>query len=117
MMPKPNTADRNTSCPALFRASSCLRAPKNWLVITAPPVAKAANRFKMTLLIMSTRDTPDMAASPTAETITPSHMPTRAARACSITRGKINRTNARFEKSPSVWQRIPFTCNTFSPVV
>ena len=61
------------------------------MLTTAPPVASAAKSTKMTLLIMSTRETPEIAASPTEETMMPSHMPTRVARVCSMTRGKISR--------------------------
>ena len=36
-----------TSCPALREASPGFLAPRNWLVITAPPVASAAKIFRI----------------------------------------------------------------------
>ena len=59
----------------------------------------AANSTRITLLIMSTRETPEIAASPTEETITPSHIPTRMVSACSMTRGIIRRISLWLEKS------------------
>ena len=113
IIPRPKPAAMDTNCPALRRASAGRFAPKNWLVMTAPPVARAANRFRITLLIISTRETPEIAASPTEDTITPSHIPTRAARACSITRGKIRRSSIRLVNSSSFCNFTAFTCKSF----
>ena len=44
-------------------------------------------------------DTPEIAASPTEETITPSHIPTRMVSACSMIRGMIRRISLWLEKS------------------
>ena len=78
------------SCFAERQASSRLDAPMNWLVTTAPPVARAARMLMMRLLNMSTRETPDTAASPTEEIIMVSAMPTVMARVCSRIRGMIS---------------------------
>ena len=93
MTPSPSRALRATSWPELRMASARRLAPKNWLVTTAPPVASAANTLKIRLLIMSTSDTPEMAASPTLETMTVSDMPTSAASACSMTSGHSRRSS------------------------
>lgn len=44
--------------------------------MTAPPVATAAKIALMSMLIISTSDTPEIAASPTEEIIIVSAMPT-----------------------------------------
>ena len=93
MVSTPSTPLRATSCPALRRACEPCLAPRNWLVTTAPPVASAAKMLKIRLLIISTSETPEMAASPTLETITVSDMPTRAASACSMTSGHSSRSS------------------------
>ena len=95
----PSSALRVTSCPALREASCGLRAPRNWLVTTAPPVASAAKTLMMRLLIISTSETPEMAASPTLETMTVSDMPTSAARVCSMTSGQSSRSRSRLANS------------------
>ena len=43
-MPKPLSRLSSTSWPAESPASRIRRAPMNWLVTTAPPVASAENR-------------------------------------------------------------------------
>ena len=86
-MPTPATALSVTSCPALRAASLGFCAPRYWLVTTAPPVASAANTVMMSWLIISTSDTPEMAASPAEETMTVSAMPTNTLSACSMTSG------------------------------
>ena len=80
----------SSSCAAAIQASSCLLAPINWLITTAPPVASAASSDIITLLTMSTRDTPDTAASPAKLTITVSDIPTVIAKNCSIISGTIS---------------------------
>ena len=57
---------------AFFRS----RWPRYCDAITAPPVATAAKTALMSMLIMSTSDTPEIAASPTEEIIIVSAMPT-----------------------------------------
>ena len=75
-----------------FSLSSC---PRYWEATTAPPVDTAANTLIIRLLIMSTKDTPDVAASPALETIMVSAMPTVTARICSTIRGAIRRIRSR----------------------
>ena len=62
----------------------------NWLVTTAPPVASAASTLMMRLLNISTRETPETAASPTEEIIIVSAIPTVMARVCSRISGIIS---------------------------
>ena len=54
--------------------------PIYWEATTAPPVATAANTLIKSVLIISTSDTPEVAASPTLETIIVSTIPTVTAR-------------------------------------
>ena len=63
-------------------------APMNCEATTAPPVASAENSAISTLQNMSTSETPEIAASPSAETITVSAMPTKMLSVCSIRSGK-----------------------------
>ena len=86
-MALPSRALRVTSCPALWAACSGFWAPRYWLVTTAPPVASAAKTVMISWLIISTSDTPEMAASPAEETIMVSAMPTSTSRACSMISG------------------------------
>ena len=51
------------------------------------------------ILMLSTSDTPDTAASPTLETMTVSIMPTATANTCSISNGTTNFLKSSFEKS------------------
>ena len=114
MAARPKTPDMSTSWPTLRRAFSVCRAPRNWLVTTAPPVARAANSVSTTLLIMSTKLTPEMAASPTEDTITPSHIPTSTVSPCSMTRGMMSRISCLFVKSclPSTGGDLPSIIST-----
>ena len=114
MNPRPARQAMVTTCAADSRAFSLSRAPRNWLVITAPPVARPANRVSTTLLIMSTRDTPEMAASPTEDTITPSAMPTSTERACSMTSGISSRTSILLLNIRSFCNSIPMPPLSFS---
>jgi len=59
-------------------------------------VETAANTLISRLLIISTRDTPDVAASPALETIIVSTMPTVTARICSTMSGAIRRFKSLF---------------------
>ncbi len=78
------------SCTADLRASSLRLAPRNWEVTTAPPVASAAMMLNIRILIISTSETPETAASPTEEIIMVSAMPTVMASACSKISGMIS---------------------------
>ena len=99
--PTPSSALNATSCPALRAASSGRLAPRCWLVTTAPPVASAPNSVMMSGLIISTSDTPEIAASPTDETITVSAIPTRISSACSMISGQSSVSSWRLVKSRS----------------
>ena len=79
-----------SSCHAQRQACFTCLDPMNWETTTAPPVESAAMMEKIRLLIMSTRETPEMAASPTEATIMVSAMPTVMASACSKTSGMIS---------------------------
>ena len=96
--PLPSRALKPTSCPALRAASSGFLAPRYWLVTTAPPVASAPNTVMMSMLIISTSDTPEMAASPAEETIIVSAIPTSTFSACSMISGQSSVSSWRLEK-------------------
>ena len=91
---KPNTPLSKSSWPELASASFCSRAPKNWLTTTAPPVASAANSTMMRLLIISTRLTPEMAASPQRDTIMVSAIPTVTSSNCSTSSGPVSSSSS-----------------------
>ena len=61
--------------------------PMYWLVTTAPPVARADMIWIIRVLKVSTRLTPETAASPTEDTIKVSARPMVTLRACSATSG------------------------------
>ena len=67
---------------------------QNWLTTTAPPVASAANSTMMRLLIMSTRLTPEMAASPQRDTIMVSAIPTVTSSSCSTSSGPVSSSSS-----------------------
>lgn len=87
------------SCLADLLASSLCLAPRHWEVTTAPPVASAAMILNIRILIMSTSETPDTAASPTEEIIMVSAMPTVMASACSKISGMISFRRSLPEKA------------------
>ena len=97
----PRMALSRMSWPALASAFFCSLAPRYWLTTTAPPVASAANSTMMRLFIISTRLTPEMAASPQRETIMVSAMPTVTARNCSMSSGPASRSRSFWENSGS----------------
>ena len=99
--PTPRIALRPTSWPALLTASSGRLAPRCWLVTTAPPVASAPNSVMISWLIISTSDTPEIAASPTDDTITVSAMPTRISSICSMMSGQSSVSSWRLVNSLS----------------
>ena len=67
--------------------------------MAAPPVARAEKAPTSSTFTVSTRDTAEMAASPTWETMMESSRPTVKASSCSMTRGMMSRRRSRFEKS------------------
>ena len=80
-----------------FEASFALplsRRPRYWATTTAPPVESAENIWMMSVLILSTSDTPDTTASPEVVTITVSAMPTVFSKNCSITSGMTRRSSS-----------------------
>ena len=99
--PTPRIALKPTSWPALLAASSGRLAPRCWLVTTAPPVASAPNSVMISWLIISTSDTPEIAASPTDDTITVSAMPTRISSICSMMSGQSSVSSWRLVNSLS----------------
>ena len=78
------------NCFAACLALSKVPCPTNCAATTAPPVAKAANILIKRILIPSTKETAETAASPTLATITVSKKPTKITNNCSITSGTIN---------------------------
>ncbi len=78
------------SCSPAIQAFFFSLWPRYWADTTAPPVAKAANSPISRKLILSTKETPDTAASPTLATMIPSAIPTVTANICSIISGIIN---------------------------
>ena len=66
-----------------------------WLVTTAPPVARAVMVWINRVLKVSTRLTPETAASPTEETIRVSARPMVTLRVCSATRGSSSAISCR----------------------
>ena len=67
--------------------------PMYWLVTTAPPVARADMIWIIRVLKVSTRLTPETAASPTEDTIRVSARPMVTLRACSATSGSSRATS------------------------
>ena len=88
------TARTVYSCAALLAAFSPSRRPRYWLLMTAPPVARADRIWMIKIFRLSTRLTLDTAASPTPDTIRVSAMPMVTDKNCSASSGKISRTNA-----------------------
>ena len=89
----------NKSCDADALARSRFCTPINCDDTTAPPVASAAKILISKMLIISTREIPDTAASPTDETMIVSTIPTVTASACSMMSGIISFLSAWFVNS------------------
>ena len=77
----------NRICAAAARAFFSSRWPMYWLATTAPPVASAVMIWIIRVLKVSTRLTPDTAASPTDDTMRVSARPMVTLRACSAISG------------------------------
>ena len=73
-----------------WQALSFRFCPRYWEATTAPPVATAAKILMISTLIMSTKETPEVAASPALDTIIVSTIPTETASICSMINGKIS---------------------------
>ena len=95
---RPSVSTVIRSCAAESLACLGRFAPMYCEVTTAPPVASAEKTAKTRLLIMSTRETPETAASPTAEIMTVSAIPTVMASACSKISGIISLRRSPEEK-------------------
>ncbi len=89
---------------AELRALSRFLFPRYWAVITAPPVARAAKILIKRTLIVSTRETPETALSPAADTMIISAIPTATAKNCSIISGTINLFKSFLENINSIRQ-------------
>ena len=89
------TARTVYSWAALLAAFSPSRRPRYWLLMTAPPVARADRIWMIKIFRLSTSDTLETAASPTPETISVSAMPIVTLNVCSSSRGQIRVNNAR----------------------
>ena len=83
-----------TICVDARHACSVRFCPRYCPTITAPPVASAANTLINNTIMLSTKETPETAASPTFAIMIESAMPTNTARSCSTTSGRINARNA-----------------------
>ena len=75
---------------AVLQAITCFFWPRYWPATTAPPVARAENMLMSRIMMLSTRDTPETAASPTLEIIMESARPTVTVRSCSMISGMIS---------------------------
>ena len=98
----PATVLKTKSCSVALHASFGFLLPKYCPATTAPPVAKAANILISKTLTESTRETADIAASPTLDTISESASPTVTANNCSIINGIINFLKSCFENNISI---------------
>ena len=83
----------NKICAAARLASFGSPRPMYWLVTTAPPVASALMIWIIRVLKLSTRLTPETAASPTDDTIRVSARPMDTLKACSAMSGSSRATS------------------------
>ena len=84
---------------AAVRAFLCSCRPRYWETTTAPPVASAEKIWISRILMESTNDIPETAASPAEVTITVSAIPTAIARNCSTISGTMSLRSICREKS------------------
>ena len=103
------------SCVAAWLAFSFSFLPRYCPATTAPPVASAAKTLIRSTMILSTKETPETAASPTFATIMLSAIPTSTDKSCSITSG-INRAvrSRPLNKYPDL-STFPFPLIFISP--
>ena len=97
MMTRDMTPVIKISWLADWQALSLLLCPRYWEDTTAPPVATAAKILINRVLTISTKDTPEVAASPAFDTIMVSTIPTDTASICSTIRGSISRFKSWLE--------------------
>ena len=88
------------SCLAATQAFSLLFMPMYCEATTAPPVARAEKIWIRRMLMESTSEIPETAASPTLATMIVSERPIVTARNCSATSGRIRRVSAWRENIP-----------------
>ena len=93
----------SSTCRAAWSAPSRSRRPRYWAQTMAPPVAIAVKRKITSLLMESTRETPDMEAEPILETIMVSTMPMRLVSTCSMIRGTMSFRRSRSENINSAF--------------
>ena len=93
----------NRICAAAFRASRGSCRPMYWLVTTAPPVASALMIWIIRVLKLSTRLTPETAASPTEDTIRVSARPMVTLSACSAISGSSRAMSCCRVNSGGLW--------------
>ena len=93
----------NRICAAAFLASFGSCRPMYWLVTTAPPVARALMIWIIRVLKLSTRLTPETAASPTEETISVSARPMVTLSACSAISGSSRAMSCCRVNSGGLW--------------
>ena len=79
--------EEKITCPAAFLAEASSFRPKNCAQTTVPLAARDIITVTITLLIVSTSDTPERASGPTFDTINVSAIPMKALKTCSIIRG------------------------------
>ena len=84
----------------------------------APPVPRAVNRKRISLLMESTRETPEMAAEPTLDTIMVSTVPTSEVSTCSMISGINSRRSIRLENTPippslEIYESVKFSLSRF----
>ena len=70
--------------------------PRYCVTITEPPPAIAVNIAIIRLFTSFTMDTPEIAASPAADTMIVSAIPTSITNSCSTNKGRINLPSCRF---------------------
>ena len=89
---------------------ACLLAGRAYVPVNRSlPAARAEKKDTASMLMESTNDTPEMAASPTFETISVSATPMSPVKTCSMTRG-MRRARSSFlenKKKPSFPGRRP----------
>ena len=99
---KDTTKDIIINCEADNLVLSRLPFPKNWETQTEPPPARADKSAIIRRFTSLTMETPDIAASPTLDTITVSSIPTINPRICSNSRGNISLFKSLFENTTTI---------------
>lgn len=95
------TAENINSWLAALPACTLSLLPIYWLIMTAPPDARAEKRKIITVLKELTSDTPETAESPTKLTTNVSAIPTSSSKNCSTKSGIIIARKSLFVNSLS----------------